>query len=111
MDASDYNRKAWDTRAAKGNRYTVPVGADVIAAARRGEWQIVLTPRRAVPREWFGDLRGRDVLGLGSGGGQQGPILAAAGARVVVLDQSPAQAQRDRDAAAREGLSLEAVEG
>src|SRR5262249_19729614 len=38
-------------------------------------------------------------------------ILAAAGARVVVLDQSPAQVQRDRDVAAHEGLSLTAVEG
>jgi hypothetical protein len=27
------------------------------------------------------------VLGLASGGGQQGPILAAAGANVTVLDQ------------------------
>src|SRR5262249_39665032 len=81
------------------------------AAARRGDWAIVLTPTRPVPRDWFGDLAGRNVLCLASGGGQQGPILAAAGARVVVLDQSPAQLQRDRDVAAREGLSLAAVEG
>jgi SAM-dependent methyltransferase len=51
------------------------------------------------------------VLCLASGGGQQGPILAAAGASVVVLDQSPAQLGRDREVARREGLDLEAVEG
>jgi SAM-dependent methyltransferase len=111
MDLPDYNRKAWDAQVAKGNRWTVPVGPDEIAAARRGEWRIVLTPTRPVPREWFGEVAGRDVLCLASGGGQQGPILAAAGARVVVLDLSPAQVQRDRDVAAREGLSLTAVEG
>src|SRR4051794_27576814 len=111
MDLPDYNRKAWDARAAKGNRWTAPVSADEIAAARRGDWHVVLTPTRPVPRAWFGELKGRDVLCLASGGGQQGPILAAAGARVEVLDLSPAQVQRDRAVGEREGLSLTAVEG
>jgi SAM-dependent methyltransferase len=111
VDLPDYNRKAWDAQVARGNRWTVPVSADEIAAARRGDWRIVLTPTKPVPREWFGELKGRDVLCLASGGGQQGPILAAAGARVVVLDLSPAQVQRDRAVGEREGLSLTAVEG
>jgi SAM-dependent methyltransferase len=111
MDVTDYNRRAWDTLVARGDRWTVPVSAEAVAAARRGEWQVVLTPTRPVPRHWFGELAGRDVLCLASGGGQQGPILAAAGARVTVLDQSPAQLGRDRDTAARDGLTLEAVEG
>src|SRR5262245_35844277 len=111
MDVIGYNRRAWDANVAKGNRWTVPVSAEEIARARRGDWSIVLTPTRPVPREWFGELAGRDVLCLASGGGQQGPILAAAGARVVVLDQSPAQLGRDREVAQREGLSLRTVEG
>src|SRR5204862_6104831 len=69
-------------------------------------WQVVLTPTRPVPREWFGDLDGAPVLGLASGGGQQVPILAAAGARVTVLATPPGQLARDREVAEREGLEI-----
>lgn len=111
MDIRDYNRAAWDTQVAKGNRWTVPASPEAIAAARRGEWHILLTPSKPVPRAWFGDLAGREVLCLASGGGQQAPTLAAAGANVVVFDNSPAQLGRDREVAQREQLRLETVEG
>jgi SAM-dependent methyltransferase len=111
MDIFSYNRQAWDRQAERGNRWTVPAGPEVIAAARRGDWQVVLTPTRPVPREWFPDLAGLEVLCLASGGGQQGPVLAAAGAAVTVLDASPAQLARDRLVAEREGLALRTVEG
>jgi len=111
IDVRDLNRKAWDTQVVKRNRWTVPVSPEEIAAARRGEWQIVLTPTRPVPRTWFPELPGSRVLCLGSGGGQQGPILAAAGARVVVFDNSPKQLAQDRTAAERDGLDLETIEG
>jgi hypothetical protein len=81
MDVFAYNRQA-----ERGNRWTVPVGPGVIAAARRGDWQVVLTPTRPVPRGWFPALAGLDLLCLASGGCQQGPVLAAAGAAVTVLD-------------------------
>jgi len=111
MDVLSHNRDAWNGLVASGNRWTVPVGPEVIARARAGDWSIVLTPTRPVPQEWLGDLRGRRVLALASGGGQQGPVLAAAGARVTVLDASPAQLEQDRRVAEREGLDLETVEG
>lgn len=111
MDVREYNREAWNRQVAKGNRWTVPVSSDEIAAARRGEWSVVLTPTKPVPREWFGVVAGRDVLALASGGGQQGPILAAAGARVTVFDNSPAQLAQDRMVAARDGLAITTVEG
>jgi SAM-dependent methyltransferase len=106
-----YNRHAWDRQVEKGNRWTVPVGPDVIAAARRGDWRLVLTPTKPVPADWFPALAGLEVLCLASGGGQQGPILAAAGAAVTVLDNSPAQLARDRLVADREGLEVRAVQG
>jgi SAM-dependent methyltransferase len=111
MDVYSYNRHAWDRQVHKGNRWTVPVGPEVTAAARRGDWQVVLTPTRPVPRDWFPDLAGLEVLCLASGGGQQGPVLAAAGAAVTVLDASPAQLARDRMVAQRDGLALRTVEG
>lgn len=106
MDVPAHNRAAWDKQVEQGNRWSVPVSAEEVARARRGDWSVVLTPVKPVPREWFGDVAGRDVLALASGGGQQAPILAAAGARVTTLDNSPAMLARDREVAEREGLSM-----
>jgi len=111
MDVRDYNRRAWNRQVEEGNRWTVPVGPEVTAAARQGEWEILLTPTRPVPRHWFPAIPGCDVLCLASGGGQQGPILAAAGARVTVLDNSPRQLAQDAMVAERDGLALATVEG
>ncbi|MFP2907913.1 class I SAM-dependent methyltransferase [Pyxidicoccus sp. 3LFB2] len=111
VDVRQYNREAWNRQVAKGDRWTLPVGPEAIAAARRGEWSVVLTPNKPVPRAWFGELKGRDVLCLAGAGGQQAPVFAAAGARVTVLDNSPAQLGQDRKVAEREGLELRLVEG
>ena len=101
-DVRTYNRDAWNREVEKGNQWTVPVSSETIVAARRGEWQIVLTPTIPVPQNWFpANLKGCDVLCLASGGGQQSPILAAAGANVTVLDNSPGQLDRDRLVARR----------
>ena len=111
MDIRSYNRDAWDGQVRAGNRWTVPVGPEEIAAARRGDWRVLLTPTKPVPRDWFPPLLGLDVLCLASGGGQQGPILAAAGASVTVFDNSPAQLARDREVADRDGLRIATGEG
>lgn len=111
MDIREHNRKAWDKQVENRNEWTVPVSAEAIAAARRGEWGLLLTPTKTVPRDWYPTLPGADVLCLASGGGQQGPILAAVGARVTVFDNSPAQLAQDRLVAEREGLPLVTVEG
>lgn len=111
MDIRAYNRLAWNKQVERGNRWTVPVSSTEVAAAREGRWQIYLTPSKPVPAEWFPQVRGRDVLCLASGGGQQGPLLAAAGARITVFDNSPKQLEQDRVVAEREGLSVTTIEG
>src|SRR5262245_4238169 len=110
-DIRAYNRHAWDRNVEKLDKWTIPVSSECVAAARRGEWSILLTPTRPVPRTWFPPLNGCEVLCLASGGGQQGPILAAAGARVTVLDNSPKQLAQDRFVADREWLVITAIEG
>jgi SAM-dependent methyltransferase len=111
MNVHSYNRQAWDKLVESGDRWTVPVTADDILRAKTGDWQIVLTPVKPVPRSWFPNLGRASTLCLASGGGQQGPILAAAGATVTVLDASPRQLDQDRRVAEREGLALETVDG
>lgn len=109
-DVRKYNRQLWNQLVDQGNRWTIPVSSDAVAKARSGEWQIVLTSQKPVPKAWFPDLPGCRVLCLASGGGQQGPILAAAGADVTVLDGSPRQLEQDRFVAQRDALSIETIE-
>lgn len=116
MDPIAHNRKAWNAQALAGNPWTVPVDARAVEAARAagaagGVPEIVLTPTRPVPAEWFGDLSGARVLCLASGGGQQAPLLAAAGAQVVSYDLSDEQLARDAEVAEREGLEVTCVRG
>jgi SAM-dependent methyltransferase len=56
-------------------------------------------------------MRGCRILCLASGGGQQAPIFAAAGAVVTVLDNSPAQLERDREVGVRHALAIRTVLG
>jgi SAM-dependent methyltransferase len=112
MNLLEHQRRAWDRQVELGNGWTVPVGPEVIEAARRGEWSVLLTEQKPVPRGWLpAELAGLEILCLASGGGQQGPTFAAAGARVTVLDNSPAQLAQDAAVAEREGLDLKTFEG
>lgn len=112
MDVRKFNQEAWDRDVDNHDRWTIPVTSEEVAKARAGEWSLILTPTKPVPRHWFPEqLHGRKILCLASGGGQQGPILAAAGADVTVQDNSPKQLGQDRLVAERDGLSIKTVEG
>jgi len=112
MDIHSYNKDAWNREVEGGeSRWTKPFDSEVIAKARNGEFGILLTENIHAPKRWFPPLQGADVLCLASGGGQQGPVLAAAGANVTVFDNSPAQLKQDQLVAEREGLTIKTVEG
>lgn len=111
MDIRAHNRQAWDMQVEAGNTWTIPVRPEAIAAAREGNWTIYLTPTKPVPQDWLPDPADAAVLCLASGGGQQGPILAAAGGQVTVLDNSPRQLEQDQLVADREGLEITTIEG
>ena len=106
-----HNRRSWDMNVARGNRWTSPVSTAVIERARRGDFSIVLTPTKPVPRSWFPPLAKLRILCLASAGGQQAPVLAAAGGNVTVLDNSPRQIDQDRKVARRENLNMDYVHG
>lgn len=111
MDIVEYNRAAWNKQSLAGSRWCEPVSADEIAAARQGKWQVILTPNKPVPARWFGQVKGKRILCLASGGGQQVPLLAAAGAHVTSFDNSDEQLNKDRLVAEREGLEVVTVRG
>ena len=99
MTAS-YNRRAWDEMAAKRQRFTRPAKDDDF-----------VDPLKKVDQlGWLGgDIRGKRLLCLAAGGGKHGPLYAAAGAIVTVVDISPAQLELDREVAAKRRLELKTV--
>lgn len=112
MDVIKHNSAAWDKESNNGSEWSRPVSSEVIAAARRGDFSIILTPLRSVPRDWFpADLHGVDILCLASGGGQQAPVLAATGANVTCFDNSDAQLEKDNFVAERDGLTIKLEKG
>jgi len=106
-----HNQKSWDNQVDYNNRWTQSVDRETIEKARTGHFAIVLTPTKPVPAAWFPTLKGAKTLCLASAGGQQAPILAAAGAKVTVFDNSPKQLDQDRFVANRDGLEMRFVEG
>ena len=77
--------------------------------ALNGEWDVKLTPVKFVPHEWFGDFKGKKLLGLASGGGQQIPIFTALGAECTVLDYSDEQLASEKMVAEREKYKVNIV--
>ncbi len=96
----EHNRRVWDERVRARQRFTAPASAEEMK-----------TPLKAIdPMGWLGgDVAGRRILCLGAGGGKHGPLLAAAGAQVTVVDLSPEMLRLDREMAAQYQLQLETL--
>lgn len=110
-DLLAYQREAWNRQSKAGSPWCTPVTREQTAAARAGDWSVILTPNKKVPANWFGDATGKDILCLASGGGQQAPILAAAGANVTSFDNSNEQLAKDALVADRDGMSIRTIQG
>lgn len=109
MDYTEVNAQTIDRWVREGWEWGVPVSHQAYLDALAGNWDMVLTPNKPVPKAWFGDLKGKRVLGLASGGGQQMPIFAALGAICTVLDYSPAQLESERMVSQREGYDIRII--
>ena len=55
MEYVKENSKIWDQRSENNDIWSVPVTSDMVKEAREGNWQIVLTPTKPVPANWFPD--------------------------------------------------------
>lgn len=109
---TDINAKTVDGWVADGWQWGVPLTHEAFLAAKNGDWEMVLTPTKPVPENWFlPDFRGKKVFGLAAGGGQQMPIFTALGADCTVLDYSPAQLASEEKVAARENYEINIIRG
>ncbi len=111
MDIRKHNETAWDNEVKIGNKWTIPVTCEEVNLARQGDYTLLLTPTKSVPKEWTSNLKNKDVLCLASGGGQQGPIFSAVGANVTVFDNSKAQLSKDEMVANRDDLNIKLEQG
>ena len=110
MDYQSENAQTIDRWVDEGWQWGVPISHDAFVDAQHGSWNILLTPTKPVPHEWVGDVRGKRVLGLASGGAQQMPVMAALGAQCTVLDYSSRQCEREYEVADREGYDIEVIQ-
>ena len=74
MDYQDINAETIDRWIRDGWEWGKPISHEVYGKAKNGEWDVFLTPTKPVPHEWLGELQGKRILGLASGGGQQMPV-------------------------------------
>ena len=106
---TEINAQTIDRWVEDGWEWGVPVSPQDCAKARQGEWDVLLTPLRPVPKEWFPPMAGARLLGLASGGGQQMPIFSLLGAKCTVMDLSSRQLDSERMVAQREGYAIDIV--
>lgn len=109
MEYQDINATTIDRWIEEGWEWGIPITHDTYLKAVDGQWDVLLTPTKSVPHSWFGELKGKKVLGLASGGGQQMPIFTALGAKCTVLDYSQKQLESERMVAAREGYQINII--
>lgn len=106
---TDINAETIDSWVASGWEWGKPISHETYLEAQKGKLQVLLTPTRPVPPEWFCRMPGAKILGLASGGGQQIPVFSALGADCTVLDYSERQLESERMVAAREGYAVRLV--
>jgi len=107
----DLNRNAWNIQSRANQIWSVPVNQQTIDSAKQGNWQVILTPTKPVPGNWFGTVANKGILCLASGGGQQVPVLAAAGAHVTSFDLSDEQLKKDLETCRENNLDVVIEQG
>lgn len=99
-EVADYNCKRWKALAEANALFTRP--------------HLDLTPETAResidPNGLLGDVKGKTILCLAAGGGQQSAAFALLGAKVTVSDLSPEQLERDKAASTHYGVTIQTVQ-
>ena len=68
MHYTEINAQTIDRWVENGWEWSQPISHEAYSEAKRGKWDVKLTPVKFVPHSWFGSLEGKSVLGLASGG-------------------------------------------
>ena len=105
------NAKAWDWESKHGNIWTEGTDGQAVSEAKMGNPSIRLTTFKPTPLSWLEPFRGKDILCIGSGGGQQAVLFSAYGCNVTDIDISGRQLEKDREMAEKFHLDIATEEG
>jgi len=119
MEFKDYiakaNNELWNTEVEKGCGYTIPwlnLDREIFDKYRDGIIEKLPEPYACIyPNSILGSLKGKRVLCLASGGGQQSAVFGILGADVTVVDISQGQLSGDRKAAEYYGYDIKVFLG
>lgn len=114
------NQKDWNERVESGYQYTVPwlnMNMDLVNKFANGELSGFNKPYGKmshptlikIRKSLYSNLKGRKVLCLASGGGQQSVLFSLLGAEVTVVDISQGQLNGDIQAAKHYGYNIKTV--
>ena len=112
MEEKNYtniNARTIDAWVDEGWEWSIPITKEDFLKAKNGECNVLLTPTKYVPKNWFPDLKNKKLLGLACGGGQQMPVFSALGACCTVLDFSDKQLANEKLISERENYQIEIV--
>lgn len=108
---TEINAETWDLWAENGCEWSVPITHEEYIKVNEKNFGVYLTPCITVPHDWFGIMKGKKILGLASGGGQQMPVFAKLGAKCTIFDYSDKQLEAERMVSEREGYFIEIIKG
>ncbi len=112
MDFLAHNNQAWELESKGGSAWSSIVPEEDIRAAREGRYQFSMSPDGTpIPGSWLRPIRDAELLCLAGGGGQQGPLLSAMGAKVTVFDFSLNQLHLEELAMEKYGLAYATCQG
>lgn len=107
------NERHWEKMVREGCGYTIPwLDLDVVLLRQYAQGQVQPVPEMLIdvyPPDVLADVKGKEVLCLGAGGGQQSAVFGLLGARVTVVDLAEGQLAGDREVAAHYGYEVATI--
>jgi len=112
MDYLKVNKKKWNKDSRNRGPWSQRYPKEQIEKAKFGVVELRVTVEKLIPKDWLPkNWKGLDVLGVAAGGGQQMPLIAAAGAKVISFDFSEEQLKRDLEVCEEEGVTIQTQQG
>lgn len=112
--SAQLNQAWWEKMVAEGNGFTQPwLDLDPAVIQAYADGALAQPPRpinQVFPASILKGIRGKAVLCLASGGGQQSAVFGLLGARVTVVDITAGQLAGDQQAAAHYGYAVTTIQ-
>jgi len=114
MDSNAINKKWWGKMVKDGCGFTIPwlnLDVKVLQKLAQGELEKAPKPLDDIyPLEVLKNIKGKNILCLASGGGQQSAVFSLLGARVTIVDIAEGQLKADQKSANHYGYKITTVQ-